>query len=70
MSNRKDKGLHDCYEVRKLNGKPLGRCIVLEFDDKIARRAIKAWSYYMREEGYELVANDIVEILKEYDHYD
>lgn len=62
-----NKGLFKKYEVTKLSNpdKPLD-CIVLEFDDPIARVGIKAWAKEMRAKGYERVYEDVIEKLKPY----
>lgn len=56
----KDKGLEDRYEVvKRTNPNKQLDCIVLEFDDKIAREAIAFWALKMREHGYECVYQDV-----------
>ena len=49
----KDKGLYRKYDVTKISNptKPID-AIVLEFDDPIARRGIRAWAVAMLQAGY------------------
>ncbi len=56
----KHKGLYQKYKVEKLSGRPIGDCIVLEFDDPIAKDAIVTWAKSMRDAGYVQVWKDIV----------
>lgn len=57
----KDKGLYKKYEVTKLNNptKKLD-CIVLEFDDPIARVGIRAWADAMAKNGYYACATEVM----------
>lgn len=63
----KAKGLESRYHVKKLGNldKKID-CIVLEFDDPIARVGIKAWIKEMRAQGFERVYEDVIEKLKPY----
>lgn len=63
----KAKGLETRYHVKKLGNldKKID-CIVLEFDDPIARVGIKAWIKEMRAQGFERVYEDVIEKLKPY----
>lgn len=63
----KHKGLYQKYKVEKLNGRPMGEkgCIVLEFDDPIAKEAIITWAKSMRDAGYVQVWKDIAAKLGE-----
>lgn len=60
---KKDHGLQSKYLVERLDGKFVGKCIVLEFSDPIAQPAIERWAQEMFENGYPLVAQDVREIL-------
>lgn len=63
----KQAGLEDRYQViKRSNPEKNLDCIVLEFDDPIARVGIKAWSKEMRAQGYESVYEDVIERLKPY----
>lgn len=66
MAENKHLGLYDKYKVKKLNGKDPGPCIVMEFKDPLARRAIYAWAREMLEEGYTKVYIDTLRKLKEH----
>ncbi len=62
-----NKGLYQKYEVKKLtNPAKEIDCIVLEFDDPIARIGIAAWADEMERFGYISAANDAREKLTEY----
>lgn len=61
-------GLYRKYSVTKLtNPEKDVDAIVLEFDDPIARKGIKAWAEEMAKNGYEQVEIDIQAKLKEYE---
>jgi hypothetical protein len=64
--NKKQLGLYQKYRVKKLNNKEVGPCIVMEFKDPLARRAIYAWAREMLEEGYTHVYIDTLRKLKEH----
>lgn len=57
----KNEGLVNKYDVRKVSnpGKNLD-CIVLEFDDPIARRGIQAWAEAMNDAGYHKCAAQVL----------
>jgi len=59
MSDDKKRGLYNKYKVERNDGKPVGDCIVLEFDDPIAREGIDAWKNAMLCAGYEQVYWDV-----------
>lgn len=63
---QKKEGLYNKYRVKKLNGKEVGPCIVMEFKDPLARRAIYLWAREMLEEGYTKVYIDTLRTLKEH----
>lgn len=67
MAGEKKRGLYQKYEVKKLSNptKKLD-CIVLEFDDPIARDGIRAFARSARIEGYEKLASDLFRKLAEY----
>ena len=53
----KTKGIYKKYEVKKLtNPSKKIDCIVLEFDDPIARQGIRSWAHTMLANGYVQVA--------------
>lgn len=56
----KTEGLISKYEVKKINNpnKNLD-CIVLEFDDPIARQGIYAWAEAMNKAGYSKCAAQV-----------
>lgn len=57
MKDEKSTGLYQKYIVKKIkNPDKEMDCIVLEFDDPIARRAITFWANLMHEDGYTLCA--------------
>ena len=59
------KGLYKKYEVIKVDNpaKEID-CIVLEFDDPIARVGIEAWANEMLSMGYEKCASETIGKLK------
>lgn len=74
----KEEGLKAKYTVMKNTGKTekvgmsqvdavcikmVEDCIVLEFNDPIARKGIIAWANAMREEGYHQVYRDVMDKL-------
>lgn len=65
----KNKGLYHKYNVTKLsNPNKVVDCIVLEFDDPIARIGIEAWAVAMEEAGYDALASDVADKLVEYEN--
>jgi len=64
---KRKKGLYGKFEVKKITNpdKKLD-CIVLEFDDPIARRGIKAFSEGCRARGYIPLADDLDKKLNAY----
>lgn len=59
----KEKGLYKKYHVERIDSKPVNDCIVLEFKDPIARKAIKHWAFLMRTEGYKELYRDVMDKL-------
>lgn len=56
----KGLGLFKKYSVTKINNPDKSvDAIVLEFDDPIARKAIRYWGKVMGENGYEQVEYDV-----------
>lgn len=63
--SEKNKGLFRKYSVIKLdNVNKEMDCIVLEFDDPIARKGIKAWAQAMTEAGYFKCSQEVLNKLK------
>lgn len=63
----KNFGLYGKYRVERFDGKPITEgAIVLEWKDPNARAGIEAFSKKVREEGYELLANDLDKKLDSY----
>lgn len=61
----KKKGLYQKYEVTKLsNPEKKMDCVVLEFDDPIARIGIKAWAQAMWDFGYRECASEVLEKIR------
>lgn len=59
-------GLERRYEVKKLsNPEKQVECIVLEFDDPIARLSIRHWAAQMCRQGYTEVYRDVMKKLSE-----
>ena len=60
----KQRGLYMKYEVTRV-GKPdeLVDCIVMSWDDPLAREAIHAFAKAARREGYHALASDLFERL-------
>ncbi len=57
----KEKGLYQKYRVKKV-GKPREEmdCIVLEFNDPIARHGIRTWAHLMHVRGYHKCAGQVL----------
>ncbi len=66
MSEDKKRGLYNKYKIKKLNGKEVGPCIVMEFTNPFARKAIYLWAREMLDAGYTDVYIDTLSKLKEY----
>jgi hypothetical protein len=54
-----DSGLYDKYEVYRIDGKGVGPCVVLEFDDPNTWPALLVWATTVKVEGNHQLANDI-----------
>ena len=65
MDNR-DKGLYEKYHVERADGKDVGECIVLEFDDPNARAGILTFANSVLEDGYEELYYDLIDKLNDY----
>lgn len=60
----KEKGFELKYKVTKLSNQTKKvDCIVLEFDDPIAREGIRAWAKAMNEAGYHKCATQVLDKL-------
>lgn len=59
MADNTERGLYDKYLVERLDGKPVGRCIVLEVRDPNAHPALITWTETMRAAGYNALADDM-----------
>lgn len=65
--DEKEKGLYGKYKVEKIsNPEKKIDCIVLEFDDVIARTGIMAWAEDMAHHGYEVVLLNVMDKLEQY----
>lgn len=62
----KEKGLYKKYNVSRTDGKPVGDCIVLEFEDSVARDGIAAWADSLRRQGYKQLSIEVWHKLREY----
>lgn len=62
----KEKGLYQKYKVEKLNGKELGECIVLEFNDPNGREGIKAFAAAVGRAGFVQLERDLNTKLEQY----
>ena len=67
MEIEKSKGLYQKYVVKKINNpdKEID-CVVLEFDDPIARDGIWAWCGAMKRNGFVKCAEDTMKKLDSY----
>lgn len=64
----KELGLIQKYEVKKLtNPNKKMDCVVLEFDDPIARVGIRAFAKALEQEGYSALAVDLYSRCNKYD---
>lgn len=63
----KEEGFKNKYLVARRDGRDIGRCVVLEFQDKLGRIGIKAWSKAMRLEGYTKCADEVDTMLQNYE---
>ena len=63
----KDKGLLIKYEVTKVSepNKQIN-CIVLEFEDPIARVGIKSWAEEMGKNGYIRLEEEVLGVIGEF----
>lgn len=59
----REEGLKHKYHVERVDGKPLGQCIVLEFDDPNAWPALTVWAETVRANGYERLSDDVHHLL-------
>lgn len=67
MSDR-ENGFYGKYRVERIDGKPITKgCVVMEFKDPNGRAGIKAFSKAVRADGYDILANDLDDILSGYD---
>lgn len=55
----KDTGLEGRYIVERVDGKPVGGCIVLEFKDTNSWDAIELWAETVDNNGYHQLAADV-----------
>ncbi len=60
----KNEGLINKYHVERCDGKEVGRCIVLEFDDPRSHAALATWADTVEADGYDLLARDVREQLE------
>jgi len=68
--NNKERGLYQKYNVERVDGRPTGDCIVLEFKDPNARAGIRAFSKEVKKKGYSPLADDLDEQCEFWDKYD
>lgn len=62
----KKRGIYAKYIVDRVDGKDIPNgCVVLEFNDPIARPAILNWANRMLDAGYEQVYIDVIAKLSE-----
>lgn len=59
MADIKERGLYGKYRVERVDGKDIGRCIVLELDDPNAWPALLTWADTVEADGYEALAADV-----------
>lgn len=60
-SEEKTKPFYQKYEVKKIsNPEKKMDCVVLEFDDPIARKGIQAWAEEMLKQGYHRAAAGVL----------
>ncbi len=66
--SEKSKGFYQKYEVTKIsNPSKEIDAVVLEFDDPIARRGIRAWAVEMYAKGFDKAALEATKKCNEYD---
>lgn len=63
MPDNKEKGLYGKYRVERVDQKPIGDCLVLEFKDPNTHRALAEYARTVRKDGYEQLANDVEKLL-------
>ncbi len=71
----KEEGLYGKYRVERVDGKPMpAGCIVMEWKDPSARRAIRTFSDCVKKAGYLQLSDDLDKRLEAYSedpgHYD
>ncbi|MEQ9223855.1 MAG: hypothetical protein RJQ08_11040 [Salinisphaeraceae bacterium] len=55
----REQGLIENYRVERVDGKPVGPCIVLEMSDPNSGPAIRAWADTVEADGYHRLADDV-----------
>lgn len=65
MADDPTRGLYGKYQVERTDGKPMGRCIVLELDDPNAWDALETWAGTVGRAGYRSLALDVQFFLRE-----
>lgn len=61
----KSEGFKHKYIVSRVDRRPIGEALVLEFEDPVNHPAIHAWALTMKQDGYNKVHDDIMKKLVE-----
>jgi hypothetical protein len=64
----KTRGMYKKYDVSRMDGRPMGRAIVLEIDDPNSWPALLVWSLTVLAAGYEALAEDVTETVTDAIH--
>jgi len=59
MPDSRSVGLYEKYRVDRVDGHPIGRCIVLELADPNSWNALLEWADSVAIDGYEILAEDV-----------
>lgn len=59
VADTTERGLYEKYRVERTDGKGVGRCIVLELDDRNSWPALLTWAETVEAEGYVALAADV-----------
>lgn len=61
--DKKSQGIFHIYNIERVDGRPMGDCIVLEFDDPNSAPALLTWADTVEEAGFSKLAENVREKL-------
>lgn len=65
-----ERGLYGKYRVERVDGKHVGRCFVLELDDRKTWSALLTWAESVEAEGNATLAADVRKAVLAREHVD